>query len=305
MSHNTRMETQNNNNEVFTRANVRQDVASGGVILCEKDADEFRAYKRQKKMDEINRGIAKSQPSLLGGEDVQRVCDRAVRLGQPAILLPATKLFQAQYYLGKSNVKLNCLVGGNGETTTGVKRYEARLAVRKKAQEITLCVTPSYMDCCRYSEVRKEIKVIKRAIGRSCLKVRVEKTYSLATLSRLARISCECKAQFFSVPYFDGCERLRLDLTGGCKLEVSGIRDLETYKKLLIGGVARIVTENAWEIYNAWLREACQPSFIMPPQEDEKEKSKAEEGIERVLQDVENNEHNGVAQNVYSDGKML
>ena len=300
------MEMKNNNDEVFTKANALQ----GGVILCEKDADEFRAYKRQKKMDEITRGIAKSQPSLLGGEDVQRVCDRAVRLKQPAIRLPATKLLQAQYYLGKNAVKLDCLIGGTGETAMRVKRYEARLAVRKKAREITLCVTPSFMDSCRYSEVKKEIKVIKRAIGKTCLKVRVEKAYSLAVLSRLARVSCECKAQFFSVPYFDGCERLRLDLTGGCKLEVSGVTDLETYKKLIVGGVARIVTENAWEIYTAWMREACEPAFILPPQEETEkvmadEKSKAAEGIEKAMKKVEVQEIKEEIKSVYTDGKFI
>lgn len=299
------METQNGQKEVFTKANTLQ----GGVILCEKDADEFRAYKRQKKMDEIARGIAKSQPSLLGGEDVQRVCDRATRLKQPAIRLPATKLFQAQYYLGKTAVKLDCLIGGTGETAMCVKRYEARLAVRKKAQEITLCVTPSFMDSCRYSEVKKEIKAIKRAIGKASLKVRVEKSYSLAALSRLARITCECKAQFFSVPYFDGCERLRLDLTGGCKLEVSDVTDLATYKKLILGGVARIVTENAWEIYTAWMRDACEPAFIMPPQEEaeaeeKEEKSKATEGLEKALQGVDAEEKQEERKR-YTDGKFV
>ncbi|MBR2022892.1 MAG: hypothetical protein IJ996_00050 [Clostridia bacterium] len=295
--------------QVYTKAEKWQKSVEGGVIIGEKDADEFRAYKRKKKLDEIALGIMRSQATLMGGEDVQRVCERAVRLGQPAVRLPATKLFQAKYYLGKSAVRMDCQIGGNGETATKVKRYEAKLAVRKNAKEITLVVTPSWMDCCRYSEVRKEIKAVKRAVRHAYLKVRVEKAYSLASLSRLARVVCECKAQFFSVPYFDGCERLRLDLTGGCKLEVSGVNDLQTYKKLLGAGVARIVTEHAWEIYTAWMRETSVPTFLPIPESPVPEKVTAEpkavEGIEKAVAQTDTNVDTVSVKPMHTDGKWI
>ena len=305
LSHNSRMETQITRNEIPTKADAWQKSIECGVILSEKEADEFRAYKRKKKLDEISMGIAKSQPTLLGNEDVQRVCDRAVRLGQPAIRLPATKLFQAKYYLGKSAVRLDCLIGGNGETATKVKCYEAKLAKRKKAKELTLVVTPSWMECCRYSEVRREIKAVQRAARRVRLKVRVEKAYSLASLSRLARVVCECKAQYFSVPYFDGCERLRLDLTGGCKLEVSGVKDLETYKKLLAAGVSRVVTEHAWEIYTAWMRETSEPTMAYTPNAEKSVEPKAVEGIGKALLGQGGTGYTGVVQPPYTDGKFV
>ena len=299
------METQFTRNEISTKAGAWQKAVEGGVILSEKEADEFRAYKRKKKLDEIAMGIAKSQPTLMGNEDTQRVCDRAVRLGQPAVRLPATKLFQAKYYLGKSAVRLDCLIGGNGETATKVKCYEAKLARRKKAKELTLVVTPSWMDCCRYSEVRKEIKAVQRAARNVFWKVRVEKAYSLASLSRLARVVCECKAQYFSVPYFDGCERLRLDLTGGCKLEVSGVNDLQTYKKLLAAGVSRIVTEHAWEIYTAWMRETSEPTFVPAPNGEKPAETKAAEGIDKALADKGETGCTGIAKQTYADGKFV
>ena len=77
-----------------------------------------------------------------------------------------------------------------------------------------------------------------------------------ASLSRVARVACEVGASFFSVPYFAGCERLRLELTGGCKLEVSGVENIDDFKRLSQIGVGRIVTDKAWEMYTELLKEA-------------------------------------------------
>ncbi len=285
-----------------------------GVRLSAREAEEYHAYKRQKKLEEIARGIAKSQSSLLGGEDVQRVCERASRLSQSAVRLPASKLFQARYYIAGRAVRMDCIVGGTGETATKVKLCETKLALRKKAQEITLLITPSWLDCCRYSEIRKEIKAVQRLTKKVPLKVRVEKVYSSSALSRLARLASELRVQFLSVPYFDGCARLRLDLTNGCKLEVSDVEDLETYKKLLQAGVSRLVTDHAWEIYSAWMRETVEPPVVIaqPAKEQEAGKGGTIGKLEQAL-----SAGNGTAsvltkaqqqaepKRVYTDGKFV
>ncbi len=300
------MENQVKQNDVYTKASMAVE-ANGGVRLSEREAEEFRAYKRQKKLDEITRGISKSQSSLLSGEDVQRVCDRASRLNQTAVRLPASKLFQARYYIGNKAVRMDCVIGGNGETATKVKLCETKLALRKKAKEITLVVTPSWLDCCRYNEIRKEIRSVQRLTKRNVLKVRVEKVYSQSALSRLARLASELKVQFLSVPYFEGCARLRLDLTNGCKLEVSGVEDLETYKKLLLAGVSRIVTDHAWEIYSDWMRETVEPSSAT---DKEQENGKTLDKLGQALQ-ADNGGGNAPPKTtiredrVYSDGKFV
>lgn len=305
------MENQSKQNEVSTKV-VQWENNADGVRISEKDAEEFRAYKRQKKLDEVIRGIAKSQSSLLGGEDVQRVCERAVRLNQPAVRLPASKLFQAKYYIGNRAVRMDCIVGGNGETATKVKLCETKLALRKKAKEITLVVTPSWLDCCRYNEIRKEVKAVRKLAKRAYLKLRVEKVYSQTALSRLARLASEQKVQFFSVPYFEGCARLRLDLTNGCKLEVSGVEDLETYKKLLLAGVSRIVTDHAWEIYSAWMREVSDLPALPPKAPSSEKESSAKKALDGLGQALKTENENTtvhakvqVCERVYSDGKFV
>ena len=209
------MEQENYENSVFTK---ETDVETPVVRLSPKDAEEYKAYKRRKKINEINRAISTSCSSALTGEDVQRVCQRAIRLKQASVKVPPTKVSQAYYYLLGYKINIDCVVGGNGETLSRVKAYEARLAIRKKAKEITLIITPSLIDCCRFGEVRKEIKRIKRAIGKTPLNVRVENCVSQSALSRLARLSSEVGAKYFSVSYFKGCERLKADLFSGCGL---------------------------------------------------------------------------------------
>ena len=261
LSHNQAMEMQTNKNLAQTKAKHESLTAS--------DLAEFHAYKRGKKLAELSSAIARSEATLSRGEDMQRVCERAVRLRQSSVKLPLTKLMQAVYYLNGSGVKLDCLIGGDGETVSKVKAFEAKLATKRGAQEITLTIAPSLIDCCRYGEIRREIKRVKRRLGKAKLKVRAERTGSLTSLGRLARIASDLGASFFSVPYFAGCERLRLDLTNGCLLEVTGVETRAQFQELIALGVARIATSSAWEIYNDWVREANAPPKLIEEKGEE------------------------------------
>ena len=238
---------------------AREKNASIGYYLSRVDAEEYRLYKRRKKLAELSARLARSVADMATGEDIQRLCERAVRLKQSAIKVPLSKVSQAKYYLTGSQVAIDCVVGGNGETLGRVKAFEARLAKRRGAKEITLRVTPSFMDCCRYGEIRKEIRLVQRAVGRIKVKVWVDKAYSPTALSRVARLCSELRVNYFCVPYYEGCEKLKLDLTGGCLLEVCGVENLEQYQKMMAAGVSRVVTSSAWEMYAEWLKEANRP----------------------------------------------
>lgn len=230
--------------------------ASEGLMLSPKDAEEFRAYKRKKKIDEIMSAMSKSESSLLSGDDVPKVCERALRLKQAAVKTTVSYLAQVRALLKNSRVKADVLVGGFGETLTRVKVYEARLALRMQAKELTFVPSSLSLSHCRFEEVRRELRVFRRASGKTTMKVYVDGSFSPTTLSRVARIAGEVGAEYFCVPYYAGCERLRYELTGGCKLEVCAVETAETCKRLLANGVGRITTERIWEIYNEWMKEA-------------------------------------------------
>ena len=251
-----KMEQQQKTTE-FTKENAKAEskAATDGVFLNGADAEEFRAYKKKKRVTAIAERIARSEGSLMGAEDVQRVCERARRLKQRAVQLPLTKMSLAKYYLSGSTVQMDCVIGGTGETLAKIKAYEAKRAVKGGAKEITLNLAPSYVDGCRFTEIRKEIKRVKRAAKKVEIKVAVERGCPTTALSRAARVASEAGASYFCVPYFTGCEKLRMDLTGICKLQVNGVPDAAAFERLTDAGVARIVTDNAWEIYNEWVKD--------------------------------------------------
>lgn len=233
--------------------NVRQ--SGVGLMLSPQDAAEYRAYKRQRKLSEISSAISRSSAIITGKEDVASVCERALRLRQNSIKLRPSRLLQTAGCLSPL-VKIDCIVGGDGETLTKVKAYEAKQAAKRFAKEITLIITPSWVADCRYSEIKREIKKMRRVTKKLCLKVFIDENTSPTTRSRLARICSEAEVDYVSVPYFLGCERLRFDLSGKCRLEVVGVETLADYKKMVGAGVQRIVSSHIWEIYMEWLKEA-------------------------------------------------
>ncbi len=233
--------------------NIQQ---SSSVTLSPKEAEEYCAYKRQKKMNEIMSAMRRAESVLTGSEDVVRTCERAARLKQSALRMTPTDLEHWGDAVRRYPVKIDCVIGGDGETLAKVKAYEVKRVLRMGARELTLRLTPSLVACSRYTLLKKELRRIRRAAGKTILKVRVEKTLPHATLSRLLRIACEGGAQYFSLPYFEGCERLQTELVGGCQLEVSGVNTLPVFQKMAGAGIGRIVTSHAWDIYCAWVKEA-------------------------------------------------
>lgn len=266
------MEKQLQSTELTKDKAQMEEKGNDGVFLNGADAEEFRAYKKKKRISEIAERIARSEGSLMGAEDVQRVCERARRLKQKAVQLPLTKMSLAKYYLSGSAVEMDCVIGGTGETLAAIKAYEAKRAVKGGAKEITLNIAPSYVDGCRFAEIRKEIRRVKRAAKKASVKVAVEKECSATALSRAARVAAEAGASYFCVSYFAGCEKLRMDLTGLCKLQVSGVPNAAAFQRLADAGVGRIVTDNAWEIYNEWMKEETPLPVKEPVREIVKEK---------------------------------
>lgn len=252
------MEQKTETVQTLTKANINEEKR---VSITAHEALEYREYKRQRKRAEILSAISKSEGILTDGEEEKRVRERAMRLRQAAVCMTPKRLETLWEIFAQSAVAVDCLIGGNGETLAKVKACEARLAMKLRARELTLILSHYCVINCKYDELRKEIKRVRRAAPKAILKVRVDKVYSATILSRLARLCAEVGAAYFCVPYFDGCERLRLDLKGGCKLQVFGVNSLEILKKLHAAGVERIVTAKAEEMHAEWMKEVEKINF--------------------------------------------
>ena len=228
---------------------------ASNVTLTQKEAEEYCAYKRQKKISEIMMAMRRTESVLSTTESAVKLCEQALRLRQAAVkILPSDLLSRGEVF-AKSGIRLDCVIGGTGETFSSVKAYEAKMAVKAGVQELSLVLAPSYILSCRYTELRKEIKKVRKAAKKATLKVRVEKIYPQATLERLARIAAEQGAQYFSTPYFAGCERLQTELSCGCLLEISDIDSLVVFKEMAGAGMGRMLVKGGWELYSEWLKE--------------------------------------------------
>ena len=245
------------NKQLLTKANEEEK----RVRITTQEAIEYREYKRQKKRAEILAAIANTEGILSDFEDEKKVRERAMRLRQAAVCMSPERLQALGRIYAQRGLAVDCLIGGNGETIAKVKAYEAKRAVKMHASELTLTLSPYAVLDGRYDEIAKEIKLVKRAAFKAKLKVRVNRTYAPAILSRLARLCAEGGATYFCIPYFEGCERLRLELKNGCKLQVVGVDDLSVFKKMHGAGVERILTTQGWEMYAEWMKEVEKINF--------------------------------------------
>lgn len=225
------------------------------VTLTPKEAEEYCAYKRQKKISEIMEAFRRTESELTANDSVVRLSEHALRLRQASVKMTPTELLSRGMTIRKNGVRVDCIVGGSGETFARVKCYEAKMALKEGAREITLVMTPSLIGNCRYTELRKEIKAVRKAVKRATLKARVEKVYPQSTVERLIRICSEVGVEYFSMPYFSGCERLQAGCKGGCLLEVSGVDTLPCLKEMARAGMGRIILKGAWGLYCEWLKE--------------------------------------------------
>ncbi len=266
MSHTWRMDDMENKPKTSETPTKEE----GRLLLSESDAAEYYAYKKQKKIAQIMDALSRSEGMLDGKTDIQRVVERASRIHQAALRVTPTYFDLAREHLSRGHIKVDCLIGGNGETVTRVKGYEMRLMKRLGAQELTVAVTPSWVEGCRYAEIKKELRRLLRKTKNLCVKVWVENSYPYASVARVGRIASEVGARYFSVPYFAGCERLRYDLFSGCQLEVVGVNTLADFKKMIGAGVGRIVTAHGFEMYMEWMKELEETE--KPPQTDGEEK---------------------------------
>ena len=263
------------------------------VTLTSNEAEEYCAYKRQKKISEIMAALRRSESELTANDSAVKLAEQALRLRQAAVKMSPSELVSRGGVIRKNGTKVDCIVGGNGETLACVKAYEAKRVLKAGAREITFILTPSLIVSGRYTELRKEIKAVRKATKHIILKARVEKNYPQATLERLVRICSELGVAYFSFPYFIGCERLQAFAKGGCLLEVSGINSLPLFKEMAGVGMGRMVVEHAWGLYTEWLKEVEEIAVnreetpALPPPEN-KVKTEENAGEEKPLPLVEN-----------------
>ena len=233
---------------------------NSGVVLSPSEAEEFCEYKRQKRIAEVHAALSKSELSADRADptvgEIRKTAESAVRVQAAAVRVSPLYLPFLRNVLNGKGVAADCIVGGTGETTAKVKAYEAKLAVRAGAREITLVLSVSALKNGRTVDTRREIKRVCRKARRALVKVRADKSLTYAEMLRVGKLAADCGAKYLSVSFFPDCGRLKRDLHDGCMLEVTDVETAADYKSLIAAGAERIGTSHAEEIYAELLREA-------------------------------------------------
>ncbi len=240
---------------------------NSGIVLSPSEAEEYCEFKRQKRIAEVAAALAKSEPyaadrELFQGE-LKKIADSAKRVKAAAVRANPLHVAYLRGLLEGSGTTVDCVVGGIGETIAKVKGYEAKLAVRGGAREITLIPSYCALKSGRTGDTKREIKRVCRAARRAIVKVAADKSLTYAEMLRLAKLASECGAKYLTVEFFPDCGRLKRDLHDSCMLEVTGVETAGDYKSLIAAGTERIGTSHAEEIYAELMKEAENCSFAV------------------------------------------
>lgn len=266
--------------EDCTAAKKVPGAAEASIVLSPAEAEEYCVFKRQKRVEEVLTALKKTvlapEKDLSAGE-IKKCAESARAAHAIAVRVPPNKAVFTRNALAGSGVLTDCVVGGNGETTARVKRYETKCAVRDGAGRITLILSAAAVTAGRFGEVKKDVKKVCRAAKKRPVTVAVPdeiaKTVTAEEWKKLAALAAECGAKYISVPFYRGAAELRAFLKDTCMMEVTGVNNSADFKSLAacgveclgVSGVDAIRAELLYEAENcSFTVPAAQPSFFTP-----------------------------------------
>lgn len=107
-------------------------------------------------------------------DEIKAICDDAVIYGTASVCIPPSFVKKAKEYVG-DKMKICTVIGfPNGYSTSEVKVFETRQALKDGADEIDMVISIGTVKEGKYDRVLKEIRDIKAACGSHILKVIVE-----------------------------------------------------------------------------------------------------------------------------------
>lgn len=107
-------------------------------------------------------------------EDIERMVDEGIKYFTASVCIPPCQVKHAKAY-ANGRVKICTVIGfPNGYSSTEVKVFEARAAVKDGADEIDMVINHGMVKAADFKGILDEINAIKSAIGEKILKVIIE-----------------------------------------------------------------------------------------------------------------------------------
>jgi len=107
--------------------------------------------------------------------EIKKICEEAIKYNFYAVCIAPSFVSYAKEILEVYDIKIATVVGFPlGNTTTKVKIFEAKEAIKNGAQEIDMVINIGYLKSKNYKYVYDEIYSVKNEIGDKILKVIIE-----------------------------------------------------------------------------------------------------------------------------------
>ncbi len=107
-------------------------------------------------------------------EEIKKLCDEGMEYHVASVCIPPSFVKATEAYVG-DKLKICTVIGfPNGYSTTAVKCFEAKQAVKNGADEIDMVINIGMVKEGRYNDVLDEIKAVKSACNGTLLKVIIE-----------------------------------------------------------------------------------------------------------------------------------
>lgn len=195
-------------------------------------------------------------------EEIRRICDDGIRYGTASVCIPPSFVKQAAEYIkGHPDGKVAvCTVIGfpNGYSTTAVKVFETKEAIREGADEIDMVVNLGWVREGRFDLVEEEIRTLKEACGDHILKVIIE-TCLLTDEEKTALCGCVTRAGADYIKTstgfskagatFDDIRLFARHIGEGVKMKAAGgISSIEDAEEFLRLGAERLGTSRIVKI---------------------------------------------------------
>lgn len=259
------------------------------IVLSPAEAEEYCVFKRKKRVDEVLAALKKTvilPPEDLSATEISKCAEAARGVKALALRVPSNKVAAARN-ASAGGVAVDAIVGGNGETSWQVKRYEAKRALRDGAGRITLILSPSAVQTGKTGETKREIKKVCKAVKKRPVTVALPENVAARTdkaaWKKIAGLAADYGAKYLSVPFFAGAEELRTFLKDTCMLEITGVQTAADFKTMIAAGAESIAMSAVacGKIRAELLAEAENCSFAVPAADGSFFAEAAREALER------------------------
>ncbi len=152
---------------IFGKNVLMEQTVGQGLFISAEEKSAFTEFKRTRKEAEIfltlKKLIADASRRETDKSALKKICEFAKKNSLSAVLVSPVNVSAAKKLLTGSGVRIVCIVGGNGETLSAVKKYETKRAVRAGADEVRLVPYYSALAGGNLGYLKREVKKVRKA----------------------------------------------------------------------------------------------------------------------------------------------